>query len=837
MKAYETTFQKMVEGTKQFQVPLYQRPYSWTKKELGQLWDDLTEQAAAVQEAESQWTTSTGHFMGSVVLAPGLSAASDMTRWLLIDGQQRLTTLTIAFAAIRDRLRVVDKGDPEEPGEAERIHNTYLVNQYKRRLDKYRIVPTQSDRRAFQSIIDGGAQAGSTDNVGFAYNYFTSRIRNYSVEELLALEATIGRGLSLVEIQADPGDNVFRIFESLNNTGKGLSQTDLLRNYVFMLLPHTGEEVYDEVWLPMQEELGPENLETLAWLDLILRGNEDAKQREVYRTQQQRLEKVSRAGGESAVREELKKLRRLGQLLLRIVDPPQEHDESLRLSLSRLAAWGNTVYRPLALRLMVLRDQGHASTEEVARALGHIESYLVRRMLVRMHTQGLNVAFLRAPAKLVPGEAVDEFVHRYLSNPRLRWPSDEALTKALISGNFYWSGRAHQRNYVLRRLEESYNAPEPVDFSKAKLTIEHVMPQRLTPQWSQLLSEQTDPDETVSDLQNRLVHTLGNLTMTAENSKLSNHMFDRKQRIFESSSLQMNREIAEAQSWGRPEIETRSRRLAERSIRLWPSPQTGSTVTEETLLSTEPISQATAMVPAGRWTTCQAIAQVVGTAPIAVSAFLRAHPGAPNSHRVFNSKGEPIAGVRNAASVLSEEGVRFLSDGRPVPSQQLASEELAGLLGMDVDTSQNRSNRFRALLKENRSPAVVQQVSVLLEDWEALGGSFSWGNAQETSCSLTTWGKGTSIEDRWLLVLYPVTGIAEVVFQHLRRRPPFDDIEMRRELLKRLNEVPRIDLPEDALNRRPSFPLDALMGLGGAQVREVLAWFHERCQEWLATQG
>lgn len=832
MKAYETTFQKMVEGTKQFRVPLYQRPYSWGKKELQQIWSDITEQMAEGEGSESPWSAATGHFLGSVVLAPATMTASDLTRWLLIDGQQRLTTLTIAFAAIRDRLRSLEPEESDELGEADRIHNTYLVNQYKKRLDRYRVLPTQSDLAAFRAIIDGGAEAGGTDKIGYSYNYFAGRIRSYSAEELLALEATIGRGLSLVEIQADQGDNVFRIFESLNNTGKSLSQTDLLRNYVFMLLPDTGQAVYDEVWLPMQSELGPENLEVLAWLDLVLRGDENAKQREVYRTQQQRLERIARVGGEQAVREELEELRHLGGLLLRIVEPDHEDDPGLRTALKRLAEWGNTIYRPLALKLMVLRDEGHVSTEQVERALGHIESYLVRRMLVRIHTQGLNIAFLRAPAKLVPGDPADEFVHRYLSNPRLRWPSDEDVTNAIMTGSFYWTGRSHQRLYVMRRLEETYAPPGQSGFPPVKMAIAHVMPSRLTPSWDGLLASQADRDETGKELQERLHHTLGNLVVVPDGTTLSDHMSERKQQIYAAGALRMNREVTDAVSWGRPEIEGRNGHLAERAIAVWSSPRRSTSMSEETLLSTEPISQVTAMIPAGRWTTCQSIAQVAGTAPVTVSSFLRDHPGTPNAHRVFNSKGESTIGAHLSRSKLLEEGLGFHPDGRPLPGQRLPSEELAQLSGLDVDPSQSRMERFHTLLNEHRSPMVTQQVEFLLRGWEGLGGSFSWGSGQETSCSLTMWGPETSKDERWALVFYPVSGVAEVVFQHLARRPPFDNEEMRRELLKRLNGVSRIDLPEDSVSRRPSFPLEALLGSGGSEIRDVLAWFHEACQEW-----
>src|SRR5699024_4760369 len=550
MQANETTFQRMVEGTKQFQVPLYQRPYSWGQEELERLWGDVTEQVERDQETRPGG--SAGHFLGSVVLAPGPFSASTLTRWLVIDGQQRLTSLSIMLAALRDRLREVEELEEGDHSGADRINDVYLLNKYNKGLDKYRLLPTQADRSAYTAIVNERPDAGGKDRMGFAYNFFSGEIHHCSEEELLRIEETIGHRLSLVDIQAEAGDNVFRIFESLNNTGKGLSQTDLLRNYVFMLLPETGQEVYDEIWLPMQEELGPETLETLAWLDLVLRGDERAKQSEVYHGQKERLEKVSRDGGENALRAEVEHLWRLGQLLQRVLDPAFEDDPELAEVLTRLNAWGNTIYRPLALHLMVLRDQGHTNTDDLVRALGYVESFLVRRMIAGVTTQGLNRIFTSSPKEIQLGGSVADSVHRYLSDPRRRWPSDKTLTEAVTHRNFYRTGRALQRTYVLRRLEEAFDSTEPVDFGKAKVSIEHIMPQSLTEEWYEILNKQTDPDETVSELHGRLLHNLGNLTLTAQNSKLSNHILERKQKIFKSRELRMNRPIAEAPGWGRP---------------------------------------------------------------------------------------------------------------------------------------------------------------------------------------------------------------------------------------------------------------------------------------------
>ncbi|WP_433700832.1 DUF262 domain-containing protein [Nocardiopsis sp. CA-288880] len=817
MQANETTFRNMVEGTKQFQVPLYQRPYSWGRDELERLWDDLTEQVDRDGEARS--SRSAGHFLGSVVLAPGSSSASTLTRWLVIDGQQRLTSLSIALAAIRDRLREVEELEEGDPSGADRINDVYLVNKYNKGTDKYRLAPTQADRASFGAIVNGRTDAGSDDRVGFAYNYFSRKVGRYSEEELLGLEETIGHRLSLVDIQAEAGDNVFRIFESLNNTGKGLSQTDLLRNYVFMLLPETGEEVYDEVWLPMQEELGPETLETLAWLDLVLRGDERAKQSEVYHGQKERLEQVSHTGGETALRGEVEHLWRLGQLLQRVLDPGFEGDPELAEVLARLESWGNKIYRPLALHLMVLRDQGHTDTDELIRALGYVESFLVRRMIAGVPTQGLNRIFMSSPKEIQPGGSVADSVHRYLSDPRRRWPSDRALREAVAQRNFYWSGQALQRTFVLRRLEEAFESPEPVDFSRAKVSIEHVMPQSMTEEWYEVLRKQTDPDETENELHGRLLHTLGNLTLTAQNSKLSNHMFERKQKIFRSSGLSMNRRIADAPSWGRPEIEERAALLGDHACALWPAPSAFGAHEPEEIGEdlAQQLEHALAMLAADRWTTHRELAVLVGAKTATVARHLTAYPGTTHGDRVFSDAG--------AAAEAGSAHEAF------VPAAALAE-----LVGLEVNEFVERERRFHALLLENQQPEVVRATQALMDGWAAAGGDLVWGVGVETSCSLFAWDESANADWRWALVLYPVSGRGEVVFQHMARRPPFDDVTLRRELLHRFNAVPGIDLPEDSLNRRPSFPLEVLVDDGRPQVHEVLLWFRARCQDWLNQQ-
>lgn len=146
MQAKETLFADLVQGrAQQFQVPLYQRTYSWTEKQLRQLWGDILEQAELIERGEKANT----HFLGSVVLAPSPQNEATFPRWLVVDGQQRLTTLSLALAAIRDHIK------DTEPDEAERIDEEYLINKRKNGSDHFRLLPTQADRPQFAAHVRG----------------------------------------------------------------------------------------------------------------------------------------------------------------------------------------------------------------------------------------------------------------------------------------------------------------------------------------------------------------------------------------------------------------------------------------------------------------------------------------------------------------------------------------------------------------------------------------------------------------------------------------------------------------------------------------------------------
>ncbi|MFC9953183.1 DUF262 domain-containing protein [Streptomyces prasinus] len=836
MRAQEITFLKLVQGDKHFQVPLYQRTYSWGREQLKRLWEDVGE----LVDQHLSGEPTAPHFLGSVVLAPGQIQAGGVQRWLVVDGQQRLTTLMLAFAALRDHLR--STGD--ERG-VDRVHRQVLVNEFHEGLDHYRLLPTQADREAYTACVRSRAEAGGSDNVGAAYRFFRGAFaegHEAGDERWTATVETVLKDLlSIVEITAESGDNVYRIFESINNTGVGLSQSDLLRNYVFMLLPKRGERVYQELWLPMQQSLGPKNLELLVWLDLIVRGNSKAKQSEIYREQQKRLQSL--AGDEGALQHEVEQLAQRGRRFLRIVEPARESSTKLRAVLERLAAWGGQTHYPLALHLLDLVDAGRTTPDDAAEALRYVESYLVRRLICQTPTTGLNRIFMEAPTSLETDRPAAEAVRRFLSGRRRRWPSDEELRTAIRGKPFYWSGRPPQRSYILRRLEESYRPSEPVDFAKAALSVEHVLPQRPAAAWLQLLDEETEENQTPQELHDLLVHTLGNLTLTGDNSKLSNHPFERKQQILESSALRMNLEIAEAGRWGKAEILDRADRLTDRAVGLWPGPIGGiKPVGEESPGWTE-LRSALVTMPSGTWTTYGDVAELIGSHPVAVGAYLGSNPSLIGAYRVLTVEGKispsfrwPEGGDRQPPQeLLASEGIRFDSWGRAHHSQRLSAAELAILLGKDVTQPVAQdplpegedpaaAERFRTQLRENR-PDAYDGVLAALDFWRRQGGYVNYGRFEETSC-FPMLDAGTSHRPHlmWPVGIYPVSGTVEVVFQYLKDRSPFDDTEQRRELLNRLNKIEGIDLPEAKLELRPSFPV-RVFAEHGEEICGVLDWF------------
>ncbi len=278
-----------------------------------------------------------------------------------------------------------------------------------------------------------------------------------------------------------------------------------------------------------------------------------------------------------------------------------------------------------------------------------------------------------------------------LSGPRKRFPADQHVKDAILVNNFYWTGRGPQRTFVLRALEEEYRHGEPIDFEQAALTIEHVLPQSMTLAWSDMLENDTEEGETAEELHASLVHTLGNLTLTAYNGKLSNDSFPAKKKLLTDSGLAMNREIAETPRWGRAEIHARSRAMAQRIIAIWPGPDVSASSPPSAPHWTL-MNQVLASIPAGRWTSYSDVAEVIGSHQVAVGNRL-ANMVTPNAHRVLKLSGRISPDFRwpdparadNPREVLQAEGVHFDEGVRAMQDQRLTAIELADVMQLDTN--------------------------------------------------------------------------------------------------------------------------------------------------------
>lgn len=850
MQAKETLFADLVQGkAQQFQVPLYQRTYSWTERQLGQLWADILEQAELLEAGDRAST----HFLGSVVLAPSPRNEVMFPQWLVVDGQQRLTTLSLALAAIRDHIA------DAQPDEAERIDEEYLINKRKNGTAYFRLLPTQADRPQFAAHIRGPLdnQVGG-GNVGSAYDFFRRKLLEAedpaAPRDVFRIEQAITYRLTLVAVTAERGDNVHRIFESLNNTGLKLSQADLLRNYLFMRMPTRGEHVYETYWLPLQNSLSNDELEQLMWLHLVLGGDDRVRRQDLYASQQQHFER--REITEAEIEAYIRDLYRHGALFRRLLHPEEEPDPAVRAHVRRLGTWQAQVSYPALMLLLERRERGEVGSSDTARAMSYIESFLVRRMICRVPTNNLNRIFQAVPGQLPLDVPVADGLRQLLSADNRFWPDDDELREKIRKAPFYQYGRWHQRKMVLQRLEESYGHPEPVDFASARLTIEHVLPQSAGDEWMRMLSEDASDTETPEDLHARLRHTLGNLTLTAVNSELSNHPFERKQDLLKGSHLEMNRRIAATDRWGAREILARADDLAERAIALWPAPLRGIGRAERSR-DWQLAHQVLAALPHGTWTSYGDLAAFLGSGAQAVGNHLAATPGVANAHRVLTSEGKIPDGDRwsspgeggDVRARLTADGIRFTVNGAADPTQRKSADDLALLItdsddvqADDEDTAQRtvrgqseetRADRFFRQLATDDSPETVDAVRALLTGWEKLGGWVSHGAGQAiTSAHLMLGEAGAPGRGIWPLTLYPGGGrggTAEVVFQHLAAREPFTDRGLRTELLRRLNEMKGVDIPEGKLELRPSFRLSVLEDSRNRELlAETLAWFRGR---------
>ncbi|MBM7829361.1 alkylated DNA nucleotide flippase Atl1 [Agromyces cerinus] len=836
MDVQETRLQQVLEGSKQYRVPLYQRPYSWTTKQLDRLWNDIVE--LAEHRVDAPHAT---HFTGSLVLSLGQVGPSG-SEFLVVDGQQRLTTLTLLICALRDHY---DEVEPDHPEKMARLEESYLVDRFKRGDARLKLLPTQADRDAYRSIIsrnvDGAPQSGILE----AYRFFRTRIHQADTpddpHDIDRIESAVLNGLVFVSITAKGDDNVYRIFESLNNTGLKLTQGDLLRNYLFMRLGGRGEEIYDSWWLPMQRTLSPSDLETLFWIDLIWR-NPLAKQGDIYTLQVERLRDLD----DDQIVAEVRRFSDLAKLFSLIRKPEGESSAQVRKHLQRGSQWRLAAAEPLMLHLLRLRAEGRLDNDGLTSALHLIESFMVRRLVVGASTNGISRILYGAPGEVGEEDAVAS-LHGYLSRGRKFFATDAQIADAVVTKPFYYQGRSSQRKTLLSWLEQA----TPLQFGDRQLvgkeqvelenlTIEHVMPQTISAPWRESLEGDLGDFESADEVQEEYLHTLANLTLTGYNSELSNNPFAQKRELLTASGIRMNAEIATHERWGRAEILERGAVISKRISENWMAPLDDTDVSDAGVTWKVALDAIDA-IPAGRWASYGDVAAVAGTHPVPLGHHLSSTV-VPNAYRVLKRFGSvapnfvwaaesPNAGI-DPVELLRSEGIEFDAELRASQSQRMSVTELAEAIGLvirsDVEPREDESetrNAFLEVVALELTPSTSSGVNALLDSWESLGGRIEY-NADGNSCHLIAPASGARPKPIKPIILY-ASGSIEFPFATLEHRPPFDEPELREEYKSRLNASRVADLTEDISTLRyPSAPLASLeYAATRDSIADVLTWF------------
>ena len=570
MKASETSLRNLLEGGKQFQIPLFQRPYSWKKENWEALWEDLM----SLYNDEVKGS----YFLGPIVTQAVLGTAEGISPFIVIDGQQRLTTLTIVLAVLRNSLKKLD------PTKAEEVQELYLINKYKKDDDFYKVLPTQDDRDVYKSIIQSNKikDIKKEGQIYEAYKFFEGKFKKPDPEVDIALDLAkikiiILERLVLVNITTDDSDNPYLIFESLNNKGEELTQADLVRNYIFMKLPtEERDEIYNNEWLPLQEtfKMNMKHKEyadelTNAFWFYMRKDGKAVNQKEVYKEIKKRFDDAAKRleKPEVGIKAELQKLIQFTNYYQRLNFYEKEPEPKLRRWFKRLIRLDFTTCHIFLLNIYYEYEEERLSLVKFEEILRYLESYFVRRLFAGISTKTLGTVFNNLYQEVKeknPDDLVNGLREVLKSYDKAKvWPDDEAFRQGIITESVYTKSLSDRTKLILESLEASLTK-EKVE--PDNLTIEHIMPQTLTAQWKTMLGAN------YSTLHKKWQHTLGNLTLTGYNPELSNKTFAEKLSRLKDSNVTLNHYFrkVELDVWSEEEIKSRAEYLADIAIKVWP---------------------------------------------------------------------------------------------------------------------------------------------------------------------------------------------------------------------------------------------------------------------------
>lgn len=550
---------KYLDGaSKRFIIPVYQRNYDWKMEHCKQLYDDLVK--IIRQNRKS-------HFFGSIVSVQ--SESGTMEEFLIIDGQQRLTTISLLLLAIYHLLSS-GKMVSRDHQLTDKILKKYLIDEYEPEEKRIKLKPIKNDQKAFGILFDQDEEYIPDSNLTINYRYFYDRIQHGELDIDELFDAICK--LEIINISLNHEDNPQLIFESLNSTGLNLSEGDKIRNYILMGLPNDQQTKFYEKYWNRIESYTDYDVSSFVRDYLSIKQQSTPNMNSVYPTFKKYVEDAEVADIEPLLKDLLEYAKRYAFLI-----KGGHSDERLNSCIYRLNRLSTSVTRPFLLEVIRLSESGALTADELIEVFHFTESYLFRRAICDLPTNALNKIFLllhREISRFDGDEShyVEKFKYALLSKrERTRFPSDEEFAECMSTRNIYGMNPKNKL-YLFERLENSETS-ETKDvwghLDRGEYSIEHIMPQHLTAAWIVSLGDNYEAIHT------NWLHRLANLTLTAYNSRYSNSPFAEKRDMphgFKDSGLRINQWVGRKEQWGLPELEERDQLLKNTVIGIWPYP-------------------------------------------------------------------------------------------------------------------------------------------------------------------------------------------------------------------------------------------------------------------------
>ncbi len=566
MKATEAKFLDFLEKSPQFVIPIYQRTYSWSKRECRQLWNDIVRTGS--DDAIS------AHFVGSIVyIERGLSPVSRRSPLLVIDGQQRLTTVTLILEALA---RELGDSEPVDGFSAKKLRSYYLLNPLEEGERGFKLLLTQTDKASLLALVQQRAQPTDQSlRVTENFAFFDEQVKNLGAD-LPALCHGLAK-LVVVDIALSrEQDNPQLIFESMNSTGRALSQADLIRNFILMGLEPTHQtRLYEDHWRPMEVGFGQEgygsHFDSFMRHYLTLKTGEIPNVRAVYEAFKSHAGTPGiAAAGVDALVEDVRAF--AGHYCAMALG--KETNKKLAEAFRDLRELKVDVAYPFLLELYDDYSCGGLDSTDFEAAVRLVEAYVFRRAVCAIPTNSLNKTFATFGRALQKDRYLESVQAHLLTLPSYRrFPGDEEFKREFVVRDLYNFPR---RSYWLRRLENHGRKERvPVD----EYTIEHILPQNenLSKKWRDELGPEWQR------VQEIWLHTLGNLTLTGYNAEYSDRPFAEKRDMkggFRESPLKLNEGLSGLDKWDEAAIKNRSQHLAAVGTGVWEAPSLQAEVLE-----------------------------------------------------------------------------------------------------------------------------------------------------------------------------------------------------------------------------------------------------------------